>query len=257
MLPEGIGNPISIALEGENICVIDDRNLLYCSNIVLSYNSESDGKFQSSFYNVPVPDAPIISVSVGGQQSCSLTISGNIWCWSNTPDQNNLFRPLKVISGTDLDAISVISGAEISCAILRDRSVYCWDQDQFTVAGPSKRSDKLLHGPIFHNKSSSLTLGNKMLCSIGMDAEVHCIANLTLKDGTFLSLGADTYSINFNHTVPISISASDNRLCVVDLSRNLTCFDEERESYLEEQGVMPSISIGGGISCFGKSEFSK
>jgi len=236
------------------LCIIDDRSLVYCKVVDTSQDPQSSTDSETHFSPVPISGEPITSVSVGDFISCVLTDSGSVSCWENNLSRDGSFHPFEVINGRDSSAISVISGDEKSCAILVDRSVVCWDHNSIYLEDSNEiRPEIILEGPMFPVPSSSIAIGGNFLCSVGMDKEVLCSGDISFGEETNSTTESGYYSIVFNDSKPISISASDSQICVTESRGRLVCVGENIMIESDENDFLPTISLEENLACFVKS----
>ena len=108
-------NVAAIASGRHHSCVVHRDGSLSCWG--WTYGDEA----------VPVtaPGA-VSSVSIGGAQTCLITVDGHIWCWRHRATKASEMTRLGVID----DAVKVAVGDDMACALRRDGAVWCWGDNR-------------------------------------------------------------------------------------------------------------------------------
>jgi hypothetical protein len=78
------------------------------------------------------------TLALGSASSCAITKAGEVKCWANNSDGNNLKPAL--VQGAAGSAIAVVAGQNHNCALFASRSVKCWGDNifkQVSVSAPS------------------------------------------------------------------------------------------------------------------------
>lgn len=129
---------------------------------------------------------PISAVGVGGQHTCALTESGEIYCWgrnqygqAGADGDASDWRPHKVEGfpvGTVLTAVSL--GDHFTCALSQDAAVYCWGHGANGQLARESASSTSLPQPIGGLPEgvgfTSISAGSRHACASATDGNVYC-----------------------------------------------------------------------------------
>ena len=73
----------------------------------------------------------VFSVSIGGAQTCIVTVDGQVWCW-----YHRATKPSEMVRIGDIgDAVKVAVSDDTACALRRGGAVWCWGDNSFGQLG--------------------------------------------------------------------------------------------------------------------------
>lgn len=116
---------------------------------VHSTAAEELGRPRSGRVTVTVEDAPRVSVTGGGFQSCRADAGGAAWCWGandegqlGTGSTTRALSPTPVSGGGPWSSLSASGSA--TCGVAEDRSLWCWGLNRYGQLGDGTRTSRLL-----------------------------------------------------------------------------------------------------------------
>jgi len=130
-----LGGAVSVAAGEHHVCAVMDDGGVRCrgANKRGQLGSGALGGSQNAAGPV-VKLGGAVGIAAGGEHSCAITGSGEVWCWGagdagqlGSADTADSPAPIQVagISG----AVALALGDGHSCALLGDGSVHCWGMD--------------------------------------------------------------------------------------------------------------------------------
>lgn len=245
------GHPFKSISAGDNhTCAITTDDKAYC------WGRDQSGKLGngSDTSNHAKPQLveggySFLSISVGANHSCALTVDNRVYCWGNgafgklgNGDNTDSPIPVEVGDGVSpFEAKSISAGRYHTCAIGMDDKAYCWGEGLGTVTSSNDLPQPTSGGHLF----TSITAGNEHNCAIGVDNKAYCWGN-----GEFGRLGQnDPYPHN-NSDTPLEvhgqrqysfISAGGYHTCASEIGGKSYCWGAKDDGQLGD-GATGAIS---------------
>jgi hypothetical protein len=131
----------------------------------------------------PIPGLLFDHVAVGGDHSCALTATGDLYCWGSGADgrlgtgsHESTFRPRPV--DPTIAFATVTAGREHTCGIDRSEEAYCWGFNAWGQLGVSDRGERDRPSPIPDDRLwQELSAGWYHTCGITTGGELLCWGN--------------------------------------------------------------------------------
>jgi alpha-tubulin suppressor-like RCC1 family protein len=134
LVPE-LAGAVSVAAGEHHVCAVTDNGAVRCSGANTRGQAGNGlvGGTQAAIAAV-VGLGGAVGIAAGGEHSCAITGSGEVWCWG-AGSAGQLGRPKAMDSGVPAKvvgvsgAVSLALGDAHSCALLGDGSIRCWGAD--------------------------------------------------------------------------------------------------------------------------------
>jgi hypothetical protein len=214
--PEELGQVASLTSYNDNLCMIERNGRLRCLHVESVYAPDarlfSTSEFGSLDASIPKDLGAVRFVSMGTFHICAIKEDYALECW---------WKGLTREGPSDLGPVRFISIAQdawFACAVLGDYSLRCWDK--------SGNVDGHELGPALQVAAGAL-----ITCVIKTDRSLGC-AGLNPRSEWFkIEIKPDPGTI---HSVTVAPYRSgryrrDHAFCVVKMSGELACFNEEGE----------------------------
>jgi alpha-tubulin suppressor-like RCC1 family protein len=129
---EDLVGAVAIAAGDSHSCALLNDGTVRCWGLG-GYGQIGDGEGE---YANPVPVAvtglaDVVAISAGGEHSCALRGSGDVWCWGKNEDgelgtgnRAASNSPVQVVGLSD--AVAISAGVRHTCAVLEDGGMRCW-----------------------------------------------------------------------------------------------------------------------------------
>lgn len=175
----------SLAAGGAHTCARMHWNALYCwgDNLVGQLGVGNTGGYALTPQIVSNFSNDVSSVTVGGQHTCAITLTGDLKCWGNNAvgqlgmgtAGGNQSTPVDISIGGGVSVRAVAAGQDFTCAIVQDRSVYCWGRNASGQLGLGNQIDYNLPQRLTSiSDVLSIVAGGSHTCAIEMDGSVWC-----------------------------------------------------------------------------------
>ena len=205
---------------------------------------------------VPLP-RPALQVSAGGDHSCALLDSREVYCWGHNTDgqlgngATGTRVPPGKVSGLG-DVVQVAAGGDHSCAVLRDGSARCWGRGLFGKLGDGAAQNRLT--PVVVSglgDAVQIEAGGTLSCALRRDGTVACWGS-----NAFGGLGQGSVSYGDNPaplqvrglTDAVQIAAGGWYACAVRASGQPVCWGDNVSGQLGDgtsvQRTLPTPVIG-------------
>ena len=215
---------VSIEAGNYHTCLLDETGDVKCWGWN-GYGQIGDGSFANIYSPITVVlqrDFPVVELTIGGQHSCALIASGEVYCWGDNQfnqisSEAKLEYPLaiEVDFRTGFPPLAISAGTEHTCVFLKDDRQYC--------LGSMSNSSYMDIGAIDIRGTAS---GNGFSCGIENDGEIFCFGSIdtekpntlprqlvtnivpnVIKKGTVSGIALEnlsaTYSITLDSETPV------------------------------------------------------
>ena len=185
-------------------------------------------------------DLTFTFVSAGGGHTCSITTSGDAYCWGwgalgalGNGSKDNMPSPRRVEGGLTFGSVS--SGGRHTCGITISGETYCWGNNDFGQLGTEAATLEATT-PVRFSGALALahvSAGGRHTCGITTDGETYCWGN-----NEFGQLGNNSTS---NSATPVlvagglrftSVSAGWGQTCGVTDSNEVYCWGHNHHGQL-------------------------
>jgi len=220
---------VSIEAGNYHTCLLDEAGDVKCWGWN-GYGQIGDGTFTNSYSPNTVVlehDSSVVGLSMGGQHSCAVIASGEIYCWGDNQfnqisSEAQLEYPLaiEVDVGADLRPLAITAGSEHTCIFLEEARHSCLG----SISGGGSVD---IDAAGIRGTAS----GNGFSCGVGEGGEVFCFGSVDteqrntlprelvtnkvpnlIKKGTIAGIPLEnlsaTYSISTDSEIPLTADLS-------------------------------------------------
>ncbi|MDO8703605.1 MAG: hypothetical protein Q7J84_01525 [Sulfuricaulis sp.] len=205
-------------------------------------------QMQTSAYPIPVSGGIVFaSLSVGGEMSCGLTVTGAAYCWGASDYglgdgvSNRSGEPVAVASGLAFSSLSV-KGYN-TCGLTKSGAAYCWGSNVFGQLGNGTTTNSTTPVPVAGNLSfTAISTGYYYACALAVNGMAYCWGQ-----NAYGQLGNATQ--NWSTTpVPVagdinftSLSAGVDRTCGITANGSIYCWGNKFNNGMMIATTSPAI----------------
>ena len=239
---DGLSGVIKVVVGGSHSCALLDDGTVAC------WGDNGVGQLGIGTMGgaYPVPSvvsglSDIVDVSASFDSTCSLTASGEVYCWGDNGEgqlgvdpsvAEDVLRPTRVLGLTD--AIGVSVGWFVGCAVHRDGRVSCWGNNFSGALGRGTMDDGIHPSPALVQQLANVVqvaAGSASVCALLVDGTARCWG-----DNDYGQLGAGAVD---DGIVPTPTRAFEgHELSEVEAGNRNTC----------------GITVGGRLVCCGEND---
>jgi predicted outer membrane repeat protein len=172
----------------------------------------------------------VITIVTGVDHTCALTASGEVICWGG----NYIYGPEK-IPGLSEGVVSLAIGRYSTCALTASGGVKCWGENQWGVLGDGTSNDSFTPVGVvgLSDGVKAIAAGFAHNCALTNSGLVKCWGY-----NGYGQLGNTTQQYASS---PVNVVGLSSEVVGITAGHDHTC----------------SISIGGGIECWGRNNYGQ
>lgn len=239
--------------DADHQCGIDPGSALFC------WGPNDDGQLGDGTASssdapvaalVPLPVTQVVtgSSSLGGDFTCALTSSGEVFCWgandvgqlgNGTSSASRAPVPV-LLPSTPFKSLSSRAGG--ACAVSTGGDGYCWGENTLGRFGTGSRDDQVLTpAPMLGGFSwQHLALGDDRSCGVREGGQVYCWGG----QPTWLGTGVDTNTVTplpvTNAPSMDSLTVSGWHQCGITTANTTHCWGANLNiGVIDPRGVIP------------------
>ena len=231
-----------LALGDRHSCGLDGNGYLYCWGTSDSYQngydtSQRDYPYQHSWQSSEIYGDSMISLSAGGDSTCSIREDFTLWCWGRNNEgqlghgtYSQGTSPARVNLPSDTTPLAVSVGGLHTCALDNLGAVYCWgsnNQGQLGLGNNTQSNVPIQVTLPSSTRAVALSSGDAHTCAILDDASISCWGynnNGQVGDGTTDSRQSPTSVILSGQNDPIMIDAGFSSTCALFDDGSIQCW---------------------------------
>ena len=185
-------------------------------------------------------------ISMGDEYLCGLSSAGEVFCWGQDYQVDNLEAPEGVF-------VDLAVGTSHACVKDANNLMTCWGWDLYGQTGAFEEVGGLLETPV-----QSMAAGGHQTCAIDMNDQIQCMGgynahNWGWSEGPFTMVQSSTYhacGITSNLQIECVIPTDDNGLHVFELTDDIPSgeFTSVASIY---QSRHCALTKQGGVVCWG------
>lgn len=205
---------------------------------------------------VPLP-RPAVQISAGGDHSCAVLDSHELWCWGNNGNgqlgngtTGERAAPVRVLGLTNVAQVS--AGGDHTCAVLTDGTARCWGRGLFGKLGDGAAQDRSAPVTVMGlSDAVQIAAGGSLSCARRRTGAVSCWGS-----NAFGGLGQG--SVNYgDNPVPlgvrelsdaVEITAGSWYACALRQSGQPVCWGDNTSGQLGDgtgaQKLVPTPVVG-------------
>ena len=246
------GSPTELSTGSKHSCLLTDRSLVVCWG-AMGGNKNATSIFESDISRIPkIVDLkdPIASISSGDEHACAISYSGQVHCWDYIGSGSSPISTFEVSITGNIRAIDISSGGGVICLIGPSEDLFC--------TYPNERLPTDYH--VVAEKTSlrvfsSVIANSHDICFFNFQSKLICYP----LEKIFTNEQEDQLIISNTYSEVRVYSLGSDYLCMVKISNEMFCEENDGKSHLVESSVLPAISVGAEKFCFVSSasfEFS-
>ncbi len=234
----------AIAAGRSHTCGLTPRGKAICFGLNDQLQLGTEAIAERSFTPVAVQmpsDLSFTEIAAGGNHSCALTFSGDVWCWGSNssgqlgtaPSTTRSASPVKVTRPAGVKFVSLSLGGEHSCALAEgSQAAFCWGNSDGgrlgigSSAGPVPNPAKV-GGEFADYKFIALSAGLEHSCGLVVGGTPYCWGSNAKKQiapsgTTFVSpVDVDGDANPFEY---VSVAAGNDHTCIVRKEGQIRCW---------------------------------
>jgi alpha-tubulin suppressor-like RCC1 family protein len=115
----------------------------------------------------------VVSLALGGLETCALTAFGRVYCWGVPSDGRNSPVPLEV-TGLGNQVVQLVAGNAHTCALTSSGKVLCWGYNYFGQLGNASFTDSPTPVLAIAANAAQISTGMYTSCAVMTSGRVQC-----------------------------------------------------------------------------------